>query len=76
MTGYDKDNLPSVDWAEYRKTETTRMWGPVPGPFTVETKEGEYELPADWLGFIALDADGYPYPVDASVHAQSYERVA
>jgi hypothetical protein len=76
MTRYDKDNLPSVDWAEYRKIGITRMWGPLTGPFTVETREGEYKLPAGWLGFVALDAEGYPYPVVAAEHARSYERVA
>jgi hypothetical protein len=81
MTRYNKDNLPSAEraarWDEYRKIGTTRMWGPVAGPFTLETREGEYEsLPAGWKGFIALDTDGYPYPVEADEHARSYERVA
>jgi hypothetical protein len=75
VSDYDKDNLPPVGWAEYRKVGTTRM-APVSGPFTVATKEGEYKVPEGWHGYIALDADGDPYPVTADMHAQSYERVA
>lgn len=73
MRRYDKDNLPPVGWAEYRKVGTTRM-APVNGPFIVTTKEGEYEVPAGWQGFIALDSDGDPYPVEFGVHARAYER--
>jgi hypothetical protein len=70
---YDKDNLPTGDWVEYRKLGTTRM-ARVSGPFIVTTKEGEYEVPAGWQGFIALDSDGDPYPVLFDVHARAYER--
>lgn len=75
MSDYDRHNLPPAGWAEYRKIGTTRM-APAVGPFTVATKEGEYELPVGWQGFIALDTDGDPYPVAADVQARSYERVA
>jgi hypothetical protein len=69
---YDRDNLPSGPWVEYRKVGTTRMVA-ITGPVTVETKEGEYPLPDGWQGFVALDTEGYPYPVDRAVHSRSYE---
>ncbi|MGH3985922.1 MAG: hypothetical protein ACRDTZ_01210 [Pseudonocardiaceae bacterium] len=72
---YDRDNLPDLEWIEYRKIGTTRMV-PVTGPFTVVTKEGAYTVPDGWDGFLALDADGDPYPVAADVHTRSYERAS
>lgn len=72
---YDRDHLPDQGWARYRKVGTTRM-AAVAGPLTVQTKEGEYSLPDDWRGFIALDHEGYPYPVELEIHSQSYELVS
>lgn len=70
---YTRDNRPSGSWTEYRKKATTSMIS-VTGPFTVHTKEGKYDLPEGWQGFIALDSEGYPYPIDAREHKLSYER--
>lgn len=75
MHYHDKALPPTADWAHYRKTVTTRMT-PVVGPFTVTTREGDYSLPVGWLGFIALDVEGYPYPIEAEVHQRSYVEVA
>jgi len=77
LSDYSKGNLPPGGWAGYREIGITVMT-PVTGPFSVATKEGEYELPAGWRGFIALDADGDPYPVVADTNGLplSYERVA
>lgn len=70
---YTKEDLPVDGWAEYRKVGTTRMT-PITGPCTVVTMEGPYELPDGWTGYLAVDTQGWPYPVDAAVHAESYER--
>lgn len=75
MIHYDRDHLPEGDWADYRKRSTTRMIA-VSGPLSVQTKEGAYQLPSGWEGFIALDVGGDPYPIDASVASASYERVS
>lgn len=70
---YSADQLPDADlFAEYRKTATTRM-APIEGPCVVMTREGDFELPAGWRGFLAIDTGGYPYPVEAAEHARTYE---
>jgi hypothetical protein len=64
-TRYDRDNLPPEgDFQEYRKRGTTLM-APLAGPAVVVTKEREYSLPDGWQGFLALDRDSDPYPVEA-----------
>lgn len=57
-------NLPIDGWREYR----TRMVR-VDGPFTVETREGPLTCPD---GYLAVDARGYPYPIDADEQALIY----
>jgi hypothetical protein len=70
---FDKDNLPpDGEFKSYRKTALTRMAGPYEPPVTVQTREGEY-LSSDEPCFIALDADGWPYPVAQSVLEKTYE---
>lgn len=72
MTIYDRDNLPTEGWESWRKTQLTQMV-PIEGPCVVVTKEGEYPLPDGWSGQLALDSEGYPYPVEGAVHRASYE---
>lgn len=76
MTGpvYDKHTLPKGDWQEYRKIGITSMI-PVSGPLVVVTLEGEYSLPAGWRGYIAVDTNGCPYPIDEAMHAKSYVQI-
>jgi hypothetical protein len=77
VTIYEKDGpelLKPRQWGLYRKTTETLMT-PAKGPLRCITKEGLYDLPAGWEGFIALDSEGYPYPVAASVQAARYEQV-
>lgn len=71
---YDRDTLPEHGWGSYRKKTVTRMT-PIDGPCVIETQEGDYFLPEGWDGFLALDAEGWPYPLVASVHQRSYEPV-
>ena len=69
---FTKDNLPSdpATWPKYRKKVLAAMYGPIDGPFTVETKEGT--LTRDG-GYIAVDQAGWPYPISLSDHADMYE---
>jgi hypothetical protein len=71
---YSRANLPEGLYTEYRKLGVTLMI-PMVGPFTVLTKEGKYVLSEGWQGYVALDKEGHPYPIDAEAHASSYERV-
>ena len=72
-----KDNMPSGPWRNYRKTTETSMvhMGPLEEAIVCETKEGPYDLPEGWEGFIAVDTDGDPYPIAQAVHDASYEEV-
>jgi hypothetical protein len=76
MSDFSKDNLPAdEEFREYRKTTTTRMAGPYNPPFVVQTREGQY-LTAEEPSFLALDADGFPYPVALSVVEKTYEEIS
>ncbi|HEU5394694.1 MAG TPA: hypothetical protein VFV36_07805 [Candidatus Methylomirabilis sp.] len=58
-------------WRAYRKVRTTDMlW--IRGPAEVATREGIYTLPESWRGYIAVDSDGYPYPVEFGEHLNAY----
>lgn len=70
---FSRDDLPPDDmFQEYRKTALTRLAGPYSPPVEVQTREGKY-LTSEEPCFIALDADGWPYPVAASVVEKTYE---
>lgn len=60
-------------WQEFAKTATIRARH-IPGAFTVETREGVLDMPDG--GWLALDADGYPYPINDDVFARTYQEVA
>lgn len=45
------------------------------GEITIDTKEGEYVLPDGWDGYIAVDPDGDPYPIERKVFDEVYEAV-
>lgn len=59
-------------WSIHRKTAKT-LAVRIEGPFRVETAEG-------WLtcqdGYLALDAIGRPYPIEAAEFERIYEREA
>jgi hypothetical protein len=59
-------------WPQFRKTALIRARY-IPGAFTVETREGVLDMPEG--GFLALDEDGYPYPIAADVFERTYEQV-
>lgn len=67
---FTRSNLPPPDaFDEYRKTTTTRMVR-IDGPFQVRTREGPLACPD---GYLALDANGDPYPVAVDVADATYE---
>lgn len=56
-----RETLPEGEWAKYDKTapiEALRM----DAPFTVQTREGVLSCDDGWL---AIDSEGYPYPIAA-----------
>jgi hypothetical protein len=53
----------------YRRKNVVWMMR-VDGPFKVKTMHGTVECDD---GFVAVDEEGWPYPIAASVHAKSYE---
>jgi hypothetical protein len=63
-------------WALWRKRSLTNAihFGPLGRPHVIRTKEGDYQLPLGWEGYIAIDADGDPYPIEIGVFTQTYER--
>lgn len=73
ITAKDVVHLLAADpgaWGHYRKVATT-MARRMAEDFTVETLEGvRFACAGDWL---AIDVDGNPYPIDASVFERSYE---
>jgi hypothetical protein len=68
---FNTDNLPDGDgWEEFRKTAITHMTR-IDGPFNVETiHQGVVTCEDGWL---AIDAQGYPYPIAAEEQALIYE---
>lgn len=56
-------------WPEYRKTATIRARY-IGGAFTVQTREGVLDMPDG--GWLALDADGWPYPIATDVFERTY----
>lgn len=59
-------------WPAYRKLTVTRARF-IGGPFTVETSAGTVDMPDG--GFLALDEEGYPYPISVDIMKQTYRRV-
>lgn len=70
VTKENIDLLQAADgWQEYVKVTPTKMVR-MSGPFACDTKEGRVEC-AD--GFLAVDAEGFPYPVAKSIHDATYK---
>lgn len=63
----------SAFWPEFRKVATIRARY-IGGAFTVETREGVLDMPDG--GWLALDADGWPYPIAADVFARTYAAIS
>lgn len=59
------------EWPRWRKRHLTPAIR-VEGPFKVETREGTLECPDGWL---AVDSEGFPYPIADSEFRRIYEPV-
>lgn len=57
-------------WPEFRKTTTIRARY-IGKAFSVQTREGVLDMPEG--GWLALDDEGYPYPIAADVFGRTYE---
>lgn len=70
------ETLPDPDdarWETWVKRPVPVRMFRVKGPCRFVTIDGVWsDLPEDWEGFVAVDADGYPYPLHVEVHAKSY----
>jgi len=66
---FTKDDMPGSGWRAWRKVATTYMLK-INEPFSVDTSEGEMSCDDGWL---ALDSQGNPYPIDSKVQSISYE---
>lgn len=74
MKRYSPDQLPipASQMALHRKTTLTPMFGPIDGPCVVETQEGDYELPSGWRGMLAVNENGFPYPIALESYHETY----
>jgi hypothetical protein len=76
-SGYwDIASLPPQDdprWQTWLKRPLAIRMFPATGPLRVYTVDGFVDLSPEWDGFVAVDAQGYPYPLDKAVHAASYD---
>lgn len=59
-------------WQEFAKTATIRARY-IGSAFTVETREGVLDMPDG--GWLALDDEDYPYPIEAGVFDRIYTEV-
>lgn len=66
---FTAQHLPATGFKEYTKRFTTRAIR-IEGAFAVETSEGRLSCEN---GYLALDVNGNPYPIDANVFDQTYE---
>lgn len=78
---YGSDALPDdfeapggAAWAEFRKTTTTKALR-VEGPFRVITIHGGEPQECE-DGWLALDSEGHPYPIDSKVFDATFEPIA
>lgn len=74
MKIYSKNELPEHakdgEWNFYHKKITTQAIR-IKGAFAVKTREGTLICKN---GYLALDASGYPYPIDFMEFNKLYER--
>jgi hypothetical protein len=73
MKCYKRDNLDKVEpyFEEYRKKVLTKA-ARIKGPFQTLTREGTLECQD---GYLAVDSEGWPYPIAKSEFEAIYEKV-
>lgn len=59
------------NFGTYKKKVTTKAMR-IDGPFAVKTREGELTCQD---GYLAVDSEGYPYPIAKSEFEAIYEKV-
>lgn len=70
VTPVTRENLPDGEFRQYRKLykpSAIRM----DGPFACVTSEGNVAACED--GWLAIDSQGYPYPIGAAEFEATYE---
>lgn len=70
---FTKDNISEqlLKFKTYKKKTLTKM-ARINGPFKVKTREGEMICEN---GFLALDSNGWPYPIHVEEQQKIYEEV-
>ena len=69
MRVFTRVALCGLDFKEYKKKTVTKL-ARVDGPFQVETREGLLSCPD---GYLALDTQGWPYPIAKDEAERIYE---
>jgi hypothetical protein len=67
MKTFSREQLPQRPWNIYKKKTLTQAQR-IDGEFTVLTREGQLRCPD---GYLALDSDGWPYPI----HKEEFEGI-
>ena len=67
---FERGNLPRPEAFRLYRKKTLTQAVRITGPFTVRTREGWLNCTDGWL---ALDAGGWPYPIDAEEFQRIYE---
>jgi len=73
-TIYGINSLPEYGWEKFTKVALTPMQR-ISGPCTIYTLEGPLDMPTGWEGWLAIDAEGHPYPIDQKIHEKTYRKV-
>jgi hypothetical protein len=66
----EQQSLSDSPFRPFRRRRSEVWMMRVTGPFKVVTQHGIVECDDGW---VAVDEEGWPYPISASVHAKSYE---
>lgn len=69
---FSKDHPPGILWKTYRKKVRTRAIR-IDGPFYVITRETHNGAFLCNDGYVALDSEGYPYPIGKEEFDKIYE---
>lgn len=71
MLKVSRDNPGTFSFKEYRKKVTTNAVR-IDGEFEVETREGTLKCPD---GYLAIDSQGWPYPIAKDEFERIYDPV-